>query len=123
MTIPDGDRAQQQYWSGDLKDLRTGDDALKEALSRLEHPIFVVDHNGEPAVAHAGAVTWGTPRTATAPGIPLRGFAPALSPSALGDESFKKDYGIKYAYVTGSMYRGISSKELVVKLGKSVKNC
>ena len=40
-------------------------------------------------------------------------------PETLGDESFKKDYGIKYAYVTGSMYRGISSKELVVKLGKS----
>jgi trans-AT polyketide synthase, acyltransferase and oxidoreductase domains len=37
----------------------------------------------------------------------------------MGDESFKKDYGTKYAHVTGSMYRGIASKELVVQLGKS----
>ena len=42
-----------------------------------------------------------------------------VSPETLGDESFKKDYGIKYAYIAGSMYRGISSKELVVRLGKS----
>lgn len=40
-------------------------------------------------------------------------------PEDLGDESFKKDYRIKYAYITGSMYRGISSKEFVVRLGKS----
>jgi trans-AT polyketide synthase, acyltransferase and oxidoreductase domains len=42
-----------------------------------------------------------------------------VSPETLGNESFKKDYGIKYAYIAGSMYRGISSKELVVRLGKS----
>jgi trans-AT polyketide synthase/acyltransferase/oxidoreductase domain-containing protein len=42
-----------------------------------------------------------------------------VSPETLGNESFKKDYGIKYAYIAGSMYRGISSEELVVRLGKS----
>lgn len=39
--------------------------------------------------------------------------------SALGSASFKKDYGIKYAYVTGAMYREIASKELIVKMGKA----
>lgn len=40
-------------------------------------------------------------------------------PSILGNRDFKKDYGLKYAYVAGGMYRGIASKEAVVKLGKA----
>ncbi len=42
-----------------------------------------------------------------------------ITAHSLGSSEFKKDYGIKYAYVTGSMYRGISSKEMVVKVGKA----
>src|SRR5436309_1225713 len=38
---------------------------------------------------------------------------------SLGDEQFKKDYNLKYAYVTGAMYRGIASEQLVVKVGKA----
>lgn len=37
----------------------------------------------------------------------------------LGAKSFQQKYGIKYAYLTGAMYRGIASKELVVAMGKS----
>lgn len=42
-----------------------------------------------------------------------------LSPSSLGDKTFKQTYNTKYAYVAGSMYKGIASKELVVKMGKA----
>ena len=37
----------------------------------------------------------------------------------LGNQHFRQDYGIKYAYLTGAMYRGIASKELVVRMGKA----
>ncbi|OCQ18850.1 hypothetical protein A7985_22705 [Pseudoalteromonas luteoviolacea] len=37
----------------------------------------------------------------------------------LGASSFRERYGLQYAYMAGSMYRGISSKELVVALGKA----
>lgn len=37
----------------------------------------------------------------------------------LGDAQFKKDYGLTYAYVTGAMYRGIASEEVVIKVGKA----
>jgi trans-AT polyketide synthase/acyltransferase/oxidoreductase domain-containing protein len=37
----------------------------------------------------------------------------------LGSKEFRDTYGIKYSYVAGAMYRGIASKELVVKMGKS----
>lgn len=37
----------------------------------------------------------------------------------LGNAEFKKDYNLEYAYLAGSMYNGISSKEMVVKMGKA----
>lgn len=37
----------------------------------------------------------------------------------LGSEDFRKEYRLRYAYITGSMYQGIASKEMVVRLGKA----
>ena len=42
-----------------------------------------------------------------------------ITANSIGSGAFRKDYNIKYAYVTGSMYKGIASKELVVKMGKA----
>jgi len=42
-----------------------------------------------------------------------------ITASSLGSEEFKKDYNLKYAYLTGGMYRGIASEEIVVKMGKA----
>lgn len=42
-----------------------------------------------------------------------------ILPEALGSASFRQDYGLRYAYFAGAMYRGISSKELVIKMGKA----
>jgi len=38
---------------------------------------------------------------------------------SLGSPNFKKEYGLRYAYLAGGMYRGIASKELVIKMGKA----
>ncbi|WLQ38959.1 PfaD family polyunsaturated fatty acid/polyketide biosynthesis protein [Streptomyces laculatispora] len=37
----------------------------------------------------------------------------------LGSASFRRDFGVDYAYLAGSMYRGIASKELVVAMGRA----
>lgn len=42
-----------------------------------------------------------------------------ITASSLGNEEFKKDYGLKYVYLAGGMYRGIASKELVIRMGKA----
>lgn len=49
----------------------------------------------------------------------LNTTSPLIVPEVLGDSQFKKDYNLKYPYVVGSMYRGISSKEMVVTMGKA----
>ena len=42
-----------------------------------------------------------------------------IIPESLGSKEFKDDYQIRYAYVAGAMYKGIGSKEIVVKMGKA----
>jgi trans-AT polyketide synthase/acyltransferase/oxidoreductase domain-containing protein len=40
-----------------------------------------------------------------------------ISAHSLGSPLFKRDYGLKYAYVTGSMYKGIASEGMVIRMG------
>lgn len=42
-----------------------------------------------------------------------------ITAASLGNAAFKKDCNLKYAYVTGAMYRGIASKEMVAKIAKA----
>lgn len=42
-----------------------------------------------------------------------------ISAQRLGAESFRQAYGVRYAYVSGAMYKAIASKELVVRMGKA----
>ncbi|MBO3795704.1 MULTISPECIES: ACP S-malonyltransferase [Bacillus subtilis group] len=43
----------------------------------------------------------------------------SISPEMLGDGSFIHDYNLKYAYILGGMYRGISGERLVTEAGKA----
>lgn len=42
-----------------------------------------------------------------------------LTAQSLGSESFRRDYNLKYAYMSGAMYKGISSVDLVVAMGQA----
>ncbi|RJE77283.1 2-nitropropane dioxygenase [Pseudoalteromonas sp. MSK9-3] len=54
------------------------------------------------------------PQTALRPTSAL-----CIPPENLGSTEFKRAYGVKYAYISGAMYRGIASKELVVAMAKA----
>ncbi|MCP1846016.1 trans-AT polyketide synthase/acyltransferase/oxidoreductase domain-containing protein [Bradyrhizobium sp. USDA 4524] len=43
----------------------------------------------------------------------------AIRAEALGSAQFRADYGLKYAYLAGAMYKGIASVDLVVALGRA----
>ncbi len=43
----------------------------------------------------------------------------AILPDQLGSAIFRRRHRLKYAYLAGSMYKGIASKELVVRMGKA----
>lgn len=105
-------------WIGERKELRTGATAFKEAIANAGRPVYVVAYDGEAAVTHAGTMLWGE-SSASPPGEDLLGFAPPLLPQKLGDDAFKKDLGIRYAYVIGAMANGITSVELVQAAGEA----
>ncbi|WP_231578089.1 MULTISPECIES: PfaD family polyunsaturated fatty acid/polyketide biosynthesis protein [Dickeya] len=44
---------------------------------------------------------------------------PRVQAEQLGSAAFRQDYGIKYAYVSGAMYQGIASRELVVAMARA----
>ncbi|MYX97597.1 PfaD family polyunsaturated fatty acid/polyketide biosynthesis protein, partial [Streptomyces sp. SID486] len=42
-----------------------------------------------------------------------------IRPEHLGSAAFRADYGVRYAYLAGSMYQGIASADLVVRMGRA----
>jgi len=65
-----------------------------------------------PAAREAAAARETTSAGATARRGPIR-------PEQLGSGAFRRDYGIRCAYLAGSMYHGIASADLVIALAKA----
>jgi PfaD family protein len=105
-------------WLGDEKDLAIGQDTLVSAVMHVNRPLYVIDYQGQTAVAHCGEIVCGN-LTSPEKGLPLHAFVPPLDPSDLGDETFKNDLGLKYAYVVGAMANGITSTQMVRAAGKA----
>ena len=42
-----------------------------------------------------------------------------IDPTRLGDSDFRSEYRLKYAYTTGSMYKGIASEALVIAMARA----
>ncbi|MFF7995591.1 ACP S-malonyltransferase [Kitasatospora xanthocidica] len=57
------------------------------------------------------------PARGAEPELPL--WPMAVTATSLGDPDFRRDYGLTHAYVAGAMYRGISSVDLVVRMGRA----
>ncbi|MGA7436612.1 MAG: ACP S-malonyltransferase [Luteibacter sp.] len=49
----------------------------------------------------------------------VRGDASPITPESLGSAVFKRRYGVRYAYMTGAMYRGVASADLVIRMGNA----
>lgn len=105
-------------WLGDEKELAVGQDALDFAARHVNRPLYVIDYQGQTAVAHTGEIVCGY-LTSPEKGLPLQAFAPPLDPSDLGDATFKSDLGLKYAYVVGAMANGITSTQMVKAAGRA----
>jgi trans-AT polyketide synthase/acyltransferase/oxidoreductase domain-containing protein len=43
----------------------------------------------------------------------------AITAERLGSAEFREDYGVRYAYLAGSMFKGIASTELVIRMSRA----
>ena len=83
---------------------------LARALERVGEPFLVVDRDGS-----LGLVEPEAPST----GGRVVGYLPAVLPEKLGDVSFRRAHGLRYAYVSGAMANGIGSVEIAQAMGRA----
>lgn len=79
------------------------------ALLQTDTPLFIDDQGR----LQTGAVD----SDDAAPTLPFVGMAPSCPPERLGDPAFCRDHGLRFAYVGGSMAKGISSVAMAQAFG------
>ena len=104
------------WWTPGSRPPVGGASALAAALRAVHSPICLVEVDRQVAAASGGQALLGG---APPPGaLPLLAWAPALPPASLGEASFRRDHGLRYAVVAGSMANGIASEALVETMGE-----
>ena len=103
-------------WLGAEQSVYFQEDGIRGLLENLEASPLVI-RNGE----RLGAAVGGRihPWKESSTGWPVLARARAFSPQNFGHPGFLADHGLRYAYMAGSMANGISSAEMVIKLGKA----
>ncbi|MFT5453053.1 MAG: trans-AT polyketide synthase/acyltransferase/oxidoreductase domain-containing protein [Enterobacterales bacterium] len=101
-------------WQVDAANVKTDEASIKATLMELSQPVYLANQANE-----LGACS----QLSTSTSEKVLAFAQALNPEDLGDDEYKKQHGVKYAYHGGAMANGIASVELVVALGKAGLLC
>ncbi len=102
-------------WSGKENSIEYDETSIKERLSALDQPCFVVKSAKGIGVSSEGSIQG---ESSDDSDHHLLCFSPPIEAKSLGDDRFKKFYDTPYAYYTGSMAHGISSVDMVISLGK-----
>ncbi len=89
--------------------------SVADAFHALSMPITVIESPEGALACSGGHISWDTDQQQ---GPLVKAHAPALPLSSLGSRTFQQSFGLKYAYVGGSMAKGISSVALVEALGR-----
>ena len=84
--------------------------SLEEAIRNLHASLTLVQRDGDLVPCSDGHPLPGSGTRVHAPPCPLEN---------LGDASFRRDHGLRYAYVAGAMAGGISSVDLVEAMGRA----
>lgn len=106
------------YLADDVKS-ESDDATLASALRRLSKPIYAFSVGSGVGFAGDGRCVMGADAAALGQSYPLRAYVPPVMPEALGDSSFRADYGLKYAYLAGAMANGIGSCEVVEAMSRA----
>ena len=106
-------------WQPGRHEPKTGRAAFVEALRQIGQPLYVVDRDGQLGVSHDGRAIAGADLDASMEGYPLQGWTPPLPVESLGDQGFKRDHGLRLAYVCGAMANGITSADMVAAAGRA----
>ncbi|NEU80619.1 PfaD family polyunsaturated fatty acid/polyketide biosynthesis protein [Nostoc sp. UIC 10630] len=116
LKISDYISQQNQVWQGILDFVSFNEKGIKSKLLNLEKPCYIIRVEGKVGATNEGYLyPCNQEKTGQAE---ILVSTPPLSTRQLGDPTFLKFHGVKYAYATGAMAQGIASEELVIALGK-----
>lgn len=102
------------FWKGSPRMIAFDKAGMQEKIDNIDKPIYVVrDFSGRVGMTNDGTVE------SSGPGLELLMLRGPMLPEQLGDSSFCRDYGLRYAYKTGAMANGIASEDLVIAMGQA----
>ena len=105
---------QALFWKGSPRDIKFDAESIRQKLMQADKPAYVMkDFQGRIGVSNTGELV------SEGRGLQVLAMAAPLAAGQLGDPTFRNDYRLKYAYKTGAMANGISSEEIVIKMGKA----
>ena len=90
---------------------------INKKLHTLENPCYLVKNMQTGRVGITNDEL--PPSEMQTQDLKYTGMIPAMPAHTLGSAAFREAHGTKYAYMVGSMARGISSAEMVIALGKA----
>lgn len=101
-------------WEGDPTRIVYTEDGMRNHLLNLDCICFVVGgQQGHGTVIEGELSVLGNGNT------PVTAFSLPVRPEYLGDPAFLETYGLRYAYMAGSMANAISSEPMVIALGRA----
>jgi len=102
------------FWKGSPKAIVFEAEAIQEKLANVHLPLYVMqDFRGRIGVSNEGELV------SEGRGLQVLAMANPMTAEQLGDEGFRKDYGIRHTYKTGAMANGIASEKLIIAMGKA----
>ena len=113
-TPPSG--SPNRIWDGPADSLTADPEAVLARLKDLDRDFYLVSRGDQTAAAQAGEIL---PNTGKADGLSLLASAQPISPEQFGSPDFRETYGVRRAYMAGSMANAISSEEMVIAMGKA----
>lgn len=114
-----GRSALQGWWVPGAEPPVQDPGAIWDSIRNIGSTLYFLrsDGDGPDSLGRGGSLVFGSDAP-PAEARKLAALAPAILPQTLGDESFRRDYGVRHAYVTGSMANGIASEAIVEAAGR-----
>jgi len=106
-------------WKGDLSKVAFQGEQVSRVLLELDQPVYVLDDHDRLGYTIEGSISKADNLAIEEGERQLAAYLPPLSLQQLGDETFCRTYGCRYAYYGGAMANAISSEEMVIALGKA----
>ncbi len=101
-------------WDGMPDDIAYDEADIHEHLISLDHTCYVIR-----STHGVGTAIEGQSRASGKHDIETAAVSLPVKPEYLGDPAFLETYGLRYAYMAGSMANAISSETMVVALGRA----